>query len=350
MAISASPPMDPLKVSTLRDRLSHWDIITRADAANQLTEMANTVDPEWIVTVCDKYWQPLGEVGQELIDLQGTDPRNQLPMGTMVCKADNRFLDAFMNCRNTMVGVIVETEGLRFPYYVVSHDWELKEGEWTSTCNLKGIWDVLNFYQIWPDPLFPIQAQIFSHAVFAWGLCTVVETMVAECALRIQSGWMELVNNALSLNPDFLAWFGTFLEENPAAGQMLKTPTYVVRTNPFYDESPLFVKTVRMESWGTVIADITKPYGVECRMDLWLPGDPQPDPYANLVQPTYVFSTKDRSQVTGPTQTVLDGVLRTVVDLEGSLLGSTLDPLLNPSGGNNFAPEGVFIAPSIGID
>jgi hypothetical protein len=133
---------------------------------------------------------------------------------------------------------------------------------------------------------------------------------------------------------------------------MLKTPTYVVRTNPLLDASPFVCKTVRMESCGTVIPDIARSYGVDASMDLWLPGDPQPDQWANLTQPTYVFSTKDRSQITGPTKTVLDGVLRTVVDLEGSLLGNTLDPLLNPTGINDQSglPVGVFIAPTIGID
>ncbi len=350
MSFTTTAPADTAKVNSLRDKLAHWDIITRADAANQLSTLATQQDPEWTVYVCDKFWNKMGELGSDLMDLQGTDPRNQLPAGTLVSKGDCRFIDQFMDCRNTMVGIIVETEGLRFPYYVVSHDYEFKEGMWTSTCNLKGIWDILNFYQIWPDWLLPIQAQVFSHAIFVWGLCTVIETMVAECSLRIQSGLWEFVNNALSLNPDFAAWFGSLLQSNGNIFQMLKTPMYVVRTDPFIDQSPFFVKTVRMESCGSVIADITKPYGVDCSLDLWLPGDPQPDQWANLDQPTYVFSTKDRSQITGPTQTVLDGVLRTVVDLEGSLLGNTLDPLLNPTGGNNGAPEGVFIAPRIGVD
>ena len=45
---------------------------------------------------------------------------------------------------------------------------------------------------------------------------------------------------------------------------------------------------------------------------------------------------------------MLDSALRTVVDVEGSLLGKTLDPLLNP--GNQYVPEGMHIAPTLGID
>ena len=59
--------------------------------------------------------------------------------------------------------------------------------------------------------------------------------------------------------------------------RMLKTPVYVKRTNLFLDTSPMVARTVRMETCGQVIRDITKAYGVDTRMDLWRPGDPQPD-------------------------------------------------------------------------
>lgn len=345
------PP--PAAITTgLLDTLLHADVVSRAGAADRLSNQASGVDPEWVVTVHDALWNEVGTLGDDLIDLQGTDPRNKMPAGTLVCKGGSRFIDQFMGCRKTLVGIVVETEGLRFPFYVVSHDYEFQQGVWTSTCQLKGIWDILNFYQIWPDWTSPIQIQLFSHAVFMWGLQTVIETMVAETALRLQSGMNEYVNNVLSSNPDFHAWYGTLLQSNGNMTEMLKTPMYVVRTNPALDTSPLFCKTVRMESCGSVISDITEPYGVDCDMSLWLPGDPQPDAYADLNQPTYVFSTKDRSQVTGPTKTALDGVIRTVVDLEGSLLGNVLDPILNPSGINDQSglPIGVFIAPTIGVD
>jgi hypothetical protein len=103
-----------------------------------------------------------------------------------------------------------------------------------------------------------------------------------------------------------------------------------------------------MESCATVITDLTRAYGVDVRVDLWLPGDAQPDQWANLTQPTYVATVKDRSQVTGPTETILDSVIRTVVDLQGSLLGNALAPLLNPQG--QYAPEGVSIAPTLGVN
>lgn len=155
--------------------------------------------------------------------------------------------------------------------------------------------------------------------------------MISECAFRIQSGINEFLNNALSLNPDVRAWFGTILTAierdglNPQALlEMLKTPMYVVRTNPFLDGSPLVAKTVRMESCGTTIKDLTKAYGVDVSISLWRPGDPQPDGWANLTKPTYVVNVTDRSQIEGPTHTILDSIFRTTVDLGGSLGTSSI--------------------------
>ena len=100
-----------------------------------------------------------------------------------------------------------------------------------------------------------------------------------------------------------------------------------------------------MESCGAIIKDITRAYGVDVRMDLWLPGDDQPDQWANLTQPTYVFSTKDRSQIVGPTGTVLDSVVRTVVDFGGAF-GDLFAPIVQQVPGM----EGVVDAPGLGVN
>src|SRR5581483_9234712 len=346
MAITQPLGVTPDQIDGLNTQLLYGDLLSRADAAEQLAALESAVDVQWIITVYDKLWQPLGEVGDDMIELTGTDVRNNLPTATLKLKGSSVLIDTMMSCRTTMVGVTVETQGLRFAYYVDTFDYEFKEGAWVGTANLKGIWDILNFLQIWPDFFLPIQAQVFSHAVFIWGLQTVIETMVSECALRIQSGLWEFVNNALSLNPDILAWFGTLLQGNGNIFQMLKTPVYVMRTNPLLDTSPLVARTVRMESCGTVIQDITKAYGVDVRVDLWLPGDNQPDEWANLEQPTYVVSTKDRSQITGPFGNVLDSVVRTVVDIGGSF-GNLFPSIIQQVPGMQ---AGVFESPLLGVD
>lgn len=323
---------------------------TIAAVARDLARSRSKVDTDYVFTVYDNLWRSEGAFTGDLLEGSGTDPRNDCPTAKLALKGKSDWVDVFSNCRNTMVGVTVETADLRFPFYVKSHNEHFEKGALTHNIELRGIWDILNYYVIWPTWFLPIQAQPISHAVFFWALQTCLESMVAECALRLQSGIWEFVNNALSLNPDVRAWFGTLLQNNGNIFHTLKTPTYVQRTNPFLDTSPLYAKTVRMETCATIIKDATKAYGVSTSMDLWLPGDPQPDRWANLTQPTYVFSTKDRSQITGPTKTVLDSVIRTVVDLEGSLVGRALDPILNPRGNNPALPDGAFTATALGVN
>lgn len=336
-------------VASMQEQFFNGDLLSRAMASDDIADLHDPRDNQWDVEIHDKWWNPIGAIGDDMIELTGTDPRNNLPSATLKIKGGSEHVLDFMNCTNTLVGITVQTGGLRLAFYVKSFDYEFKDDEWVGTANLLGVWDILNYLQIWPNFLLPIQAQVPSHAIFIWALCTVLESMVGECAFRIQSGLNEFINNALSLNPDFRTWFGTLLQQHGNIFESLKTPVYVVHTNPLIDGSPLVARTVRMESCGTVIVDITKAYGVDVRLDLWLPGDPQPDRWANLDRPTYVFTAKDRSQIEGPTKTVVDSVLRTVVDAAGSVFGGSVFSEIfgiNEVQGMN----GVFEAPGLGIN
>lgn len=340
------------------EELAQWreqlesDIAWRAaEAADRLAEAFESTDTAYRVTVCDAFWNPIGEV-RDYIEVSGTIPRNQAPQATLRLKGDHWLHAHLSNCRKTMVGVIIETEdgSVSEAFYVKRHRKKLGEdGRVTLTSELVGIYDILNYLPIWPEWYLPIQSQPISHAVYAGPIATVLETAAAQQSLRIQSGMWEFFNNALSLNLDVRAWFGTMLERIDSGGATtLHTPLYVVRTGLLRDTSPLYVKTVRMTTVGQLITEITPAYGVDVRVTLWRPGMPQPDKWANLDRPTYVMTVRDRSQIEGPFKNILDSALRTIVDAEGSLLGNTLDPLLNPQG--QYAPEGLYIAPTLGID
>jgi hypothetical protein len=345
--IPATVSADPLE--RLNQDLLYGDPITAARAAEELARYRQEVSSEFFVTVHDKLWRPIGAAGDDTMELSGTDPWNTVPAATLKLKGDSPLVPTMMGCRDTMVGITVESGGLRFPYYVKTHDYEFDRGEWTSTATLSGVWDILNYYQIWPQWYLPIQAQPISHAIFVGPIVTCIENMISECALRLQSGIWEFINGALSLDPDIRAWFGTLLQSNGNIFEMLKTPTYVVRDNPLTDTSPLTARTVRMESCGTVIKDITRPYGVDVRVDLFLPGDAQPDiwtsdiPGLALDQPTYVVTVKDRQQIRGPTGTVADSVIATVVDIGGAFFGDIPGVIEQvPS------MEGVYTSPLLG--
>ena len=323
----------------------------QAEASDRLGEVFESDDTDYVITICDAFWNPIGIAG-DYIKVSGTIPRNQAPQATLQLRGGH-WLDEYLSaCETTMVGVIIETEGICEAFYVKRHREKMGEdGKVILTAELVGIWDVLSYLPIWPSYFLPIQVQPFSHAVFAGPICTVLEAAAAQQALRIQSGMWEFFSNALSLNPDVRAWFGTALQNIKNDGKVssvLKTPLYVVRTGLLIDTSPLYVKTVRMSTVAQMITETTPAYGVDVRVSLWRPGDPQPDRWANLEQPTYVMTVKDRSQIEGPTKTILDSAIRSVVDAQGSLLGKTLEPILNPQG--DYAPDGLHIAPTLGVN
>lgn len=337
--------MTSAELAVWNNQLQYGNLTQRADAANRIADAASKVDSDFVFTVHDLLWREQGQYGGYLIEGSGTDVRNKVPSATLKAKGQFPRVRKLMDCRTTLVGITVETEGLRMAYYVDTHEYEFEKDAWTSTANCLGIWDILNYMIIWADWAMPIQAQVFSHAVFIGPLVTVIENMISECSTRIQSGINEFINNALSLNPDIRAWFYSLQHDNPNVFEAIKTPVYVVRTNPFLDGSPVYAKTVRFEPCGKVITEITAPYGVDVRVDLWKPGDAQPDPWANLTAPTYVVTVKDRSQITGPFKNVLDSVVRTVVDLEGSFFGSQLGSLVQQA-----STQGVFISPAQGVN
>lgn len=318
-------------------------------AINQAPVLGGTV-PDWRVTVFNKFWAQTGIVG-DYIECTGMDARNKLPSATLKIKGDDPNVDTFFNCQNTLVGVTIETEGIRHAFYVDTFDYEYKDGAWTGTANLLGIYDILNYLQIWPDWFLPIQAQIFSYAIVLGPIVSSIEILIMEQALRIQTGLNEFINNALSLDPDVSAWFGSLLTYHGNIYEMLCCPVVVALTNPLLDASVLTCRTIRMESCAKVIEDVTRSTGIDVRVDLWLPGDPQPaNVFIQLILPTYVVTVSDRSQITGPTHTILDSVLKTVVDLEGSILGDIVAPLIESSQEVAGLPQGFYIAPALGIN
>lgn len=302
---------------------------------------------EIVVSVYDKFWNKIGEAG-DYMSLTASKPRNQTPVLNMTFKGSDPLVPILRKCRREVVGITVEIGAIRWAYTVEETSYKLENGLRTLEVKALGLFDYLSYMMVWPNFLLPIMTQIPNRAVFVGPICTVINVLIAEQAFRLQSGIWELVNNLGSLNLDWRAWFGTLLQSRGNLLDMLHTPIYVVHVNPLLDTSPFVAITSRMESVATVIDKLITGYGVTVEVELWLPGDPQPDEWSRLSVPTYVVRVMDRSNVTGPTGTILDSIVKQLVVLEGSVFGNVLAPLLNPDG--VYAPDGVFIAPTIGVN
>lgn len=321
-----------------RDAIRDATILARQKAAEPT---------EILVTVYDKFWKPIGVAG-DYISLTASKPRNQVPVLNMTFKGTDPLVPILRKCRREVVGITVEIGALRWAYTVDQTSYKLNEGQRTLEITALGLYDYLAYMMVWPNFLLPIFAQIPNRAVFVGPIVTVINVMIAEQAFRLQSGLWELFNNVVSLNPDWRAWFGTLLQSRGNFYDMLNTPIYVCHVNPLFDQSPFVAITSRMESIATVIDKLITGYGITVEVELWLPGDPQPDEWSRLRLPTYVVRVSDRSNVTGPTGTILDSIVKQLVLIEGSVFGNVLAPFLNPRG--EYAPDGVFIAPRVGVN
>lgn len=319
-----------------------------ASTAQMAAAQAQHPSTETLVTLYTKFYVPEGEVN-DYLSMTCEFPRNAIETATIVLKHTDPLVALAMECYQTVVPVTIQIGQMRWSGRVDSYDYALKDGKYTVTLQCQGDFAWFDKIMVWPDFLLPIQTQFPSRALFIGPAITCIKTMIMEQAFRLQSGLWEFVNNALSLNLDWEAWFGTLLETDGNVLEYLSTPICVVPTDPLFDTSPWVSINGRMDKISTLVEQTVKDNGLVLSANLWLPGDPQPPGLlVPLQMPTIVVDVKDRSGITGPTGTFIDGVITDVVDLQNSVLGEALSPFLNPTG--EYAPEGVNIAPAIGVN
>lgn len=300
------------------------------------------------ITVHDKFWKPVGEC-YNYISTEFGFPRNAADTMTLVLDGNDPIADIVLTCNTTLVPITAEIGYLRWAGWVDIALDKFNGKSYTVECSVISLYAMLSRVVAWPAPELPIQVQFPNHGVDFGGAVTVLQRFMEVQFLRLQSGIWELVNNLGSLNLDWRAWFGTLLTSDGNLLDMLRTPFVVVRDNPLLDTSPFVSINWRMDKLDTLIQQTVKDNGLVVEVNLWKEGDEQPpNLLLPLTQPTYVVTVKDRSGRTGPTGTALDGFLLDLVDLEDSSIGGVTAPFLNP--GNEFAPDGVAIAPVLGVN
>jgi hypothetical protein len=346
------------------------DMHTAISAARKAADLEDreVAEEELVVTFYDKFYKPIAECGN-YIELLCNFPRNDVGSGKITLpkysNANTREIDplaaAAVTCWNNTVPVTIEVGHLLWSGRVkIAHDnFNGTDKSDYIECELEGDYAWLMKIMAWPDYLLPLQVQFPPRGVAIGPAVSCLKWLLVTQAWRIQSGLWDLVNNLLSLNLDWRTWFGTAFENGPGQNDLfaaLRTPIYVVPTNAWEDTSPFISINWRMDKVGTIFKQQLIDLGLEVQVRLWRPGDPQPtdnDPLLDLYPltvPTIVFDIKDYSGITGPTGTWVDGVLRDLVDLEGSVLGDVLSPFLNPN--NEYDPTylGINIAPALGVN
>lgn len=313
-----------------------WQSIELADAqVAEIDAVTLLTTPKFLATMYSTAYGALGIMG-DYLSCEVVFKRNQVGTGTIVLKGSDPLGPVALTCAATVVGVTVEVNGLRWSGRVDTCEYADVDGVQTYTLQLKSDWDWFNHILIWPDFLTPLEVQFPTQAIFVGPAITNIKEMIAEQCIRLQLGLWELINNIY----DPAAWFATTM-----VNEGLLTPIAVVPSNPLTDTSPWIAVTCQMDTVATIAEQILKSTGMILTADLWLPGDPQP-PGLTLSVPTIVVDVKDKSGVTGPTGTFVDGLL---TDIAGLFDGAYAEVAL-PLNGSGFLPPGVELIPALGID
>lgn len=322
--------------------------IAASDAARDyvITQEVPNIDIE--VMAYTKFYKQAGVIA-DYKKLEVTFSRNKTGTASIVLKQTDPMVAIVMDCWETVVPITITKGYLRWSGRVEYCDYEYKNGEYNVTVNCTGDYQWFDKILSWPNPFTPIQIQFPKKSLFIGPAITCIKTLILENCFRIQSGIWELPNTLFSGDFDWEAWFGTLLTSDGNLLTMLMTPMVVVPTDPLFDTSPWTSINGRMDKISALVEQVVKDNGLVLTADLWLPGEPQPvGLLIPLTVPTIVVDCKNFSNVTGPTGTFIDGIVTDTVDLQNSVLGDVLAPFLNP--GNEYAPEGVNIAPTIGVN
>ncbi|QIS07900.1 hypothetical protein F5X71_34575 [Nocardia brasiliensis] len=264
--------------------------------------------------------------------------RNATSTGTIVLNGDDPLGAYAMRCRTTVVPIIAEVNGYKWTGRVDTASWDLVDGVATYTLQLISDWQWFHRILVWPNFLLPIQFQVPKEAIYIGPACTVLAAMCFEQAIRLQLGLWEVVNNIL--NP--AAWFATAVMK-----EGLLTPIAVVPINPLTDTSKWVAISGRMDTVATLSEQVCKDNGIDLSAEAWRPGDPQPCPqWYTLNEACVVVRIKDKSGVTGPTGTIVDGLIKEAVDIADGMLGEILDPFAD----SEYRPEGINLAPAFGVN
>lgn len=179
------------------------------------------------------------------------------------------------------------------------------------------------------NPVFPMEVQL--PRMFLWGGPT-----VTTCAASTWFNCLRLFTlNGFSI--------GSMVPRNVFAPETLlqnlsplSWPVQVMPVNPLLDQSRWCTIGSRWKDAHTVLSPVMKDAGVICRAYTWLEGDPAPyahlfgDVLGEILKPTrscIILSFEDKSGVSGPTGTMLDGAINLFAATLDDLITETLIPI-----------------------
>ncbi|MFR9750514.1 phage tail protein [Nocardia sp. 004] len=279
-----------------------WDPQAEALRMDQVrqAELEEYRNPEVLV----RYWDKLmREVGEEhsYLSLEFTYPRNAAGGLKMICPRDMVHFDHLFNNpdgEDATIPITVNTKGFRWDGYITKAS-IVRDEHGVETVDIEAIhcWNHIATICCWASPFAPILAQFPRHMIQFGPVRTIITNYLTANLMRLQApGWAPPDSGD---DPD---WDGV--------GNTL-FPIAVVPVNPLTDTSGWSAASARFDMADKLFAPMLEDSGVLLTARFFLPGeDEQPAPeWFYLDRPTVVLETVDKSGVTGPTGSLLDGII-----------------------------------------
>lgn len=337
----------------LLQALQSGDPLRAIETARAAALPVVTPSPTATLAVYDPYYKPIDpDCSGRYLELHLKDPRQALPAGNATFDGGDWLAPFLLACDTVVVPVIYNKGPYRWSGRVdVAHD-QSKNGVETIQCELVGDKTWLDRILCWPDPFTPIFVQEPGEWFGIGPGLTVIATLIQEQAFRLQWHLWDLVNAITSLDlAGFLAdLFGA--DSGVDLQQALVTPICVLPIDAFTDTSAWIEINGRMDTVWKLIQQQLIDNGFDLDATMWVPGDPQPEGlWFELKVPTCLIKLTDRSGFTGPWGP-FEGLAVDLTQLEGSILGNVLNPLLNPTNADPYLATdlGEYIAPTIGVN
>ncbi|MFD4443422.1 phage tail protein [Nocardia sp. NPDC058519] len=267
----------------------------RMDAA-YISEQAQWSEPRVLVRYWDKFMREVGEEHRYL-SLEFTYPRNAAGGLKMICPRDMVHFDHLFNNpdgEDATIPITVNTQGFRWDGYITKASL-VRDENGIETVDIEAIhcWNHIATICCWASPFAPVLAQFPRHHILFGPARSIVTTYLTANLMRLQN-WGSSSSE---------------LEWDESANALF--PIAVVPVNPMADTSRWSAASARFDMADKLFQPILEDSGVNLTARFFLPGeDEQPAPeWFYLDRPTVVLETVDKSGVTGPTGTLLDGII-----------------------------------------
>lgn len=281
-----------------------WDAtqaVRRLDSL-QRAEDLEKANPRVLVRYWDRFKEEVGEEGRYL-SLEFTESLNSAGGLKMTCPRDMVHFDHIFKNEygaNATIPITVDVgEHYRWDGYITRAA-IIRDENGTETVDIEAIhcWHHIATTCFWASPFAPVLAQFPRHDVKFGPLRTIAAIYFATNLIRLQLPFWSPPTNFQNA-PD---WY--------VLGDAL-FPIALVPVNILTDTSKWAAASARFHMADQLLGPLLKDGGVRLTARFFLPGeDEQPAPdWFFLDKPTVVLELTQTDGVTGPTGTLIDGLL-----------------------------------------